>query len=127
MVLCEPVEGNELVSVGDVGGPDPVEVEDHGVLVLEVRRHLGLARLGRRVQRYRLGQLRRRVRVCNQGYSECCMVIGKTQTNSLDLIYDLHVRTRIRTWKDVLDSFGFLCDDPLFLLDAVGVHDSQAL
>ena len=31
------------------------------------------------------------------------------------------------TWKYVLDSLGFLCDDPLLLLDAVGVHDGQAL
>lgn len=64
MVRGELVERDELVAVWDVCGPDSVEVQDHRVLVLEVRRHLGLSRLGRRVQGYRLGQLRRRVRVC---------------------------------------------------------------
>ena len=64
MVRSELIERNELVAVWDVRWSHPVEVQDHRVLVLQVGWHLGLSRLGRRVQGYRLGQLRRRVGVC---------------------------------------------------------------
>ena len=63
MVRGELVERDELVAIWNVRGSDSIEVQDHRVLILEVRRHLGLSRLGRRVQGYRLGQLRRCVRV----------------------------------------------------------------